>query len=574
MIETDVLIVGSGPSGSAAALFLSTYGINTMVITKHRWLANTPRAHITNQRTIEILSEFGVGDELMASSVLNEVMGNSIFCETLAGNEIARIKSWGAHPERLSDYKIASPFSICDIPQTYLEPILIGRAIKNGAHVKFSSEYIQATQDKQGITVTAFDRLEKREYQIRAKYLIGADGARSKVCSDAQLPMKGELNLAGCINIFFDADLSALVSHRPGALFLIFNNEAISGGIGLGALRMVRPWKEWLGVWNYDIAKPPPIITKNDAVNILKKLIGNYDVDIDIKSISTWTVNSMYAEEYANQRIFCVGDAVHRHPPNNGLGSNTSIQDSYNLCWKLAYVLKHYAGQELLETYSQERVPVGKAVVARAMQSISESQELSLSLGLDKPTISTAEFLSTDDDIGIARRNRFYKALRLKNYELNGHGAELNHCYRSAAILREKVSNEEEKSDDLFFMYHSTFTPGARIPHVWLSQKGKIISSINLVGHGKFSLFTGIAGKKWISAVEKYNQEHACQINSYIIGPGEEIDDIYGDFYGRCHFDENSCVLVRPDGHIAWYCRDNREHDKRLAENMTKLLLK
>ncbi|MGV7963491.1 FAD-dependent monooxygenase [Photorhabdus tasmaniensis] len=57
MIETDVLIVGSGPSGSAAALFLSTYGINTLVITKHRWLANTPRAHITNQRTIEILSE-------------------------------------------------------------------------------------------------------------------------------------------------------------------------------------------------------------------------------------------------------------------------------------------------------------------------------------------------------------------------------------------------------------------------------------------------------------------------------------------------------------------------------------
>ncbi|TDB59768.1 FAD-dependent monooxygenase [Photorhabdus khanii] len=574
MIETDVLIVGSGPSGSAAALFLSTYGINTLVITKHRWLANTPRAHITNQRTIEILSEFSIGDELMASSVLNDVMGNSIFCDTLAGKEIARIKSWGAHPERLSDYTIASPFSICDIPQTYLEPILIGRAVKNGAHVKFSSEYMKAIQDKHGVTVTVFDCLEKREYQIRTKYLIGADGAKSKVCSDAKLPMKGELNLAGCINIFFDADLSALVSHRPGALFLIFNNEAISGGIGVGALRMVRPWKEWLGVWNYDIAQPPPVITENDAVNILKKLIGNYDVDINIKSISTWTVNNMYAEAYSNQRIFCVGDAVHRHPPNNGLGSNTSIQDSYNLCWKLAYVLKQYAGPALLETYSQERVPIGKAVVARAIKSISESQELSLSLGLDKPAISTAEFLSSDDDIGIARRDRFYKALRLKNYELNGHGVELNQFYESAAILRGDIADEGKKSDDLHFMYHSTFIPGARIPHVWLSQKGKIISSINLVGHGQYSLFTGIGGKKWITAVEKYNEEHVCKINAYIIGLGEDVDDIYGDFYGRCHFDETSCILVRPDGHIAWYCQDNKEHEKLLAETMIKILLR
>ncbi|EQC01775.1 FAD-dependent monooxygenase [Photorhabdus temperata] len=209
---------------------------------------------------------------------------------------------------------------------------------------------------------------------------------------------------------------------------------------------MVRPWKEWLGVWNYDMAQPPPVITENDAVNILKKLIGNCDVDINIKSISTWTVNNMYAEAYSNQRIFCVGDAVHRHPPNNGLGSNTSIQDSYNLCWKLAYVLKQYAGTALLETYSQERVPIGKAVVARAIQSISESQELSLSLGLDKPAISTAEFLSSDDDIiGIARRDRFYKALRLKNYELNGHGVELNQLYESAAILRGDIAGEGKK---------------------------------------------------------------------------------------------------------------------------------
>jgi 2,4-dichlorophenol 6-monooxygenase len=96
-IETDVLIVGSGPAGSAAALALSTYGIRNMVVTKYRWLADTPRAHITNQRTMEVLRDLKVEDEVNLQRAHQGLMGNNVFCTSLAGEELGRLLSWGNH---------------------------------------------------------------------------------------------------------------------------------------------------------------------------------------------------------------------------------------------------------------------------------------------------------------------------------------------------------------------------------------------------------------------------------------------------------------------------------------------
>ena len=113
------------------------------------------------------------------------------------------------------------------------------------------------------------------------------------------------------------------------------------GGIGMGLVRMVRPWHEWLIVWGYDINQPPPKVTDEMATEIAHNLIGDHSIPIKIKSTSRVDRQQhVCAGAHARGRVFCVGDAVHRHPPSNGLGSNTSIQDSYNLAWKLAYVLK------------------------------------------------------------------------------------------------------------------------------------------------------------------------------------------------------------------------------------------
>ena len=183
MVTTDVVVVGSGPAGASAALFLATLGIDTVMITKYRWTANTPRAHITNQRTVEIMRDMGIEEDLVAESTPHELMGDTVFCTSIAGGEIGRILTWGTHPAREGDYRLASPCLPVDIPQTYLEPILVRNAAARGAQARFSTEYLSHRQDADGVDVDVRDRLTGEEYVIRAKYLIGADGARSAVAA-------------------------------------------------------------------------------------------------------------------------------------------------------------------------------------------------------------------------------------------------------------------------------------------------------------------------------------------------------------------------------------------------------
>ncbi|MCG8149390.1 FAD-binding protein, partial [Pimelobacter simplex] len=95
VVETDVLVVGSGPGGAAAALFLSTLGVSTIMITKYRWTANTPRAHITNQRAMEIFRDLGIEQQVLADATPHELCGDTVFCTSIAGEEIGRIHTWG-----------------------------------------------------------------------------------------------------------------------------------------------------------------------------------------------------------------------------------------------------------------------------------------------------------------------------------------------------------------------------------------------------------------------------------------------------------------------------------------------
>jgi 2,4-dichlorophenol 6-monooxygenase len=214
-VETDVVVVGSGPAGSAAALFLSSLGVPNIMITKYRWTANTPRAHITNQRAMEIFRDLGIEGQVLADATPHELVGDTVFCTSIAGEEIGRIRTWGTRPDREADYRLASPCLTVDIPQTYLEPILVRNATARGTQSRFSTEYLSHTQDADGVTVQVLDRLTGEEYPIRAKYLIGADGARSKVAADIGLPFEGAMDIAGSMNITFKADIAAYCDHRP-----------------------------------------------------------------------------------------------------------------------------------------------------------------------------------------------------------------------------------------------------------------------------------------------------------------------------------------------------------------------
>src|SRR5258708_35793636 len=120
--ETDVLVVGSGPAGASAAMFLASYGTPTLLITRYSQLSDSPRAHITNQRTMEAMRDMGIEDSLMREATPWEYMGNTTFCTSLAGDELGRIPSWGTDTVRHADYELQSPCTMLDGPPTITGP--------------------------------------------------------------------------------------------------------------------------------------------------------------------------------------------------------------------------------------------------------------------------------------------------------------------------------------------------------------------------------------------------------------------------------------------------------------------
>jgi 2,4-dichlorophenol 6-monooxygenase len=557
MIETDVLIIGTGPSGGAAAALLASYGVKPLVVTKWNWTCRTPRAHITNQRAMEVFRDLGIEDEVNEKRTVQQYMGNNVFCTSLAGEELGRLLTWGTHPQRKADYTLASPTTICDVPQNLLEPILVGAAASRGATVMFNWEYQGLVQDADGVTVEVKDYVAKTTHKIRAKYVIGADGGRSKVAEDIGLPMEGKMGVAGSMNIVFEADLSKYVAHRPSVLYWVMQPGSDVGGIGMGLVRMVRPWHEWLIVWGYDINEPPPKVTDEMATEIAHNLIGDHSIPIKIKSTSVWTVNNMHALAHSKGRVFCVGDAVHRHPPSNGLGSNTSIQDSFNLAWKLAFVLKGKAGPSLLESYTAERAPVAKQIVTRANQSIAEFGPIFEALGLlstkdpDEMKANMAK-LRDNNAAAAAQREALRKAIAFKSYEFNCHGVETNQRYASSAVVADGTPAPEWKRDPELYFQAST-RPGAHLPHVWVFDRdNREVSTLDLTGRGRFALFTGIGGEAWAEAAREIAAETDIDIVAHVIGPGRDYQDYAGDWANTREIEEAGCILVRPDQFVAY----------------------
>lgn len=558
-ITTDVLIIGTGPAGSATAALLSTYGVDNLVINRYRWLANTPRAHITNQRTMEVLRDLGrdVEDEAYLFATHQDLMGENIFCESLAGEEIGRMKSWGNHPNSKAEHLLSSPTMMNDLPQTFMEPLLYKTACSRGSQSRMSTEYLRHEQDAEGVLTTCLDRLTGQELTIRSKFLVGADGGNSKVAEHAGLPFEGQMGVGGSMNIYFRADLSRFVAHRPSVLYWVLQPGADVGGIGMGLVRMVRPWNEWLIVWGYDINQPAPVVDAEFATGVARQLIGDPNLDIELISANTWTVNNMYATHMQNGRVFIMGDAAHRHPPSNGLGSNTSIQDSFNLAWKLAAVIKGEAGMALLDTYSQERAPVAKQIVTRANKSIGDTgaifEALGMTGGTDIEKIKASMNARCDSgDAAAEQREAIRKAIEFKKYEFDAHGVEMNQRYKSGAVVTDGQAEPAfERDAELHFQ--QTTWPGARLPHAWLyDQNGGKHSTLDITGKGRFTILTGIAGEAWAAAAKTVAEQLGINLVTHVIGPRRALADLEGNWAEVREISEAGCVLVRPDHHVAW----------------------
>jgi len=581
-IKTDVLIVGTGPAGSSTAALLSSYGIDNVLINNYSWLAGTPRAHITNQRTMEVLRDLGkeVEAEAYLHATEQDLMGENIFCTSLAGEELGRMKSWGKHPNSRAEHLLSSPSFMNDLPQTFMEPLLYKTACSRGTQSRMSTQYLSHIEDEDGVLSTCLDKLSNKEIKIRSKYLVGADGGNSKVAENIDLPFEGKMGVGGSMNILFKADLSKYVAHRPSVLYWVLQPGADIGGIGMGLVRMIRPWNEWLIVWGYDINQPAPKVDKDFATKVARDLVGDPELEIDLLSVSTWTVNNMYAKKMSKGRVFCAGDATHRHPPSNGLGSNTSIQDGFNLAWKLAYVIKDKAGAELLDTYSIERSPIAKQIVTRANQSIAEFGPIFEALGLTDTQDPVKMKKNMDErkqnsPKAEKQRQALREAIAFKKYEFDAHGVEMNHRYKSNSVLTEGDKEPEFKKDKELF-YQPTTYPGARIPHAWVYDKtGVKHSLLDLCGKGNFSIFTGIGGEEWLKAAKNIETQLGIKIQCNIIGPDQDFEDHAGEWSSIREISDSGLILVRPDQHICWRSKEMISNSsEKLMDVMKKILHK
>lgn len=562
-IHTDVLIVGAGPAGLAMAALLAREGIDAITVTKYAGTAHSPRAHITNQRTMEVFRDLGMEPAITAVATPNELMGNNVWATSFAGDEIARLLTWGSGPERRTDYDLASPSRMCNIPQHVMEPVQLQRALDLGADLRFGTELVDIDQDDDGVSAQVRIRDTGQEYGIRAKYVVGADGGRSLVADRLGIRMDGQMGLGAAVNVWLEADLTKYTAHRPGTLYWM-SQPGNDFWVGSGTWICVKPWTEWVLLFMYDPADGEPDLSEAAVIRRAQTTIGDPEIDIRIKAVSRWSINRMVATRFGQGRAFLVGDAAHRHPPANGLGTNTSVQDSFNLAWKLAYVLRGQAGPALLETYHDERQPVGRQVVDRAMRSVQDMLPISQALGFT-PGQSAADGWASLDELfgaterGEERRRQLRAAVQLQNYQFNCHGVELDQRYASSAVVDDGTEWPAPTRDPELY-HHPTTHPGARLPHADLERDRQPISTLDLVGRGRFALLAGPRGQDWVEAGRKVAADLGIPLDAVIVGPPADAADVLGRWADLREITDAGAILVRPDHHIGWRAANSTDN--------------
>ncbi|WP_334028587.1 FAD-dependent monooxygenase [Alteromonas sp. P256] len=553
--QTDVLVVGAGPAGISAALFLAKLGINAVTITKYPWLADTPRAHITNQRTIEVFRDQGLEAKMKKAAIPQEKMANVCWMKRFNEQEICRFEAWGGGAARRHDYELAGPSSMCNLSQHIMEPIIHQGAVDAGADVRFNKELIDFTQDDDGVLATVKDRKTGATETIQAKYMIGADGGNSMIADKLGISFKGQAGLGSAVTAWIEADLRPYVEQRPSVLYWVVQ----PGGetwLGTGCYVAVREWDEWMLLFVVGIDEDPDL-SEARIIAQVREHAGDPNLKVKLKRTGRWTVNNLVAEKYRKGRVFIAGDAAHRHPPANGLGTNTSVQDAYNLCWKLAYVLKGFAGESLLDSYEDERQPIGEQIVTRAIKSMGNLVPVMESIakdGVDTKGDINTDILFSDNEKGAQRRRELRDALNLQNWHFNALGIEIGQHYFSKAVKTDGQEKKPPTKDPELYIEPDT-VPGSRLPHVWLMKHGEKVSTHDITGKGRFVLLTGTGGSEWIIAAQLYSQKTGVPLLAEKIGLGEDNADVFFQWADVCEIEDGGALIVRPDAHIAWRCK-------------------
>ena len=339
VIEVPVLVVGAGPTGLSASLLLSRHGVESLTVERHPGTSIFPRATGINARTMEIFRSLGVEADVRraAFTAVRRIATSGV----LVGGEASSM------PMPVDTAAALSPSAWTSCSQYELEPILARAAASRGtARLQFGTELIEFEQTDRGITAKIVDRATDRMSEVRCRFLIAADGARSRIRERLRIEMQGPGALMENLSIHFRAPLRQLLGQEPDFLHFVAN--------GPGVFAPTDNESRWM------FAVPARELTPIQAIELVRAGSGLPDLEVEIMGMVPWTMQADWAESWRSGDVFLAGDAAHRMTPAGGHGLNTGVQDVHNLCWKMAAVLQGWAGSQLLDTYQAERLPVAR----------------------------------------------------------------------------------------------------------------------------------------------------------------------------------------------------------------------
>ncbi len=536
MRDVDVLIAGGGPVGLAASILLSRLGVSSLLVERHPGTSLHPKARGINARTMEIFRQCGVETPVRAAGLAPGRSGFIVWTRSLAGEELER-----RIPARSrAEAQQISPVLRCLCAQDDLEPVLRAHAESLGpGELRFGTELAEFRQNADHVVATLRDA--EGETSVRARYLIAADGARSRVREALGIAMRGTPGLYRSINVLLHADLTPWVADRPAALYFVEQP-------GLKATFLtINGHNRWGFLINNLPVNGLDEYTPERCAAVVRQAAGVPDLDVEILGAVPWVAAAQVAERYRDGRVFLAGDAAHHMPPTGGFGLNTGVQDVHNLAWKLAAVLRGWAGPGLLASYEDERLPYGRAITE---QSLANARSLGRGEAADAtPAAGTA-----------LARPEF----------LNELGMIFGASYESDGVIPDGTPPPPVANPVTDYIPGGR--PGARAPHAWIERSRERLSTLDLFGE-RFVLLAGPSGSPWRDAAATVAGSLTVPLAAFTVGGDGDLSDPAKEWTTLYGIGPEGAVLVRPDGHVGWRCGEAAADPRRdIAAALRRLL--